>query len=519
MNNAPMHWPVIRRLSVQNSLRWRWRLATIALMVALSFSLHVLYGAYLTGISSSGQAAVQTLETRYYDAMVVLAEGQSIVSRDALPLPMFRRNLYGHAEEAQSLLADSNIGALEILGLQEDSTFFVFPETELHGASIAQAGELVLPSDYAKNAGLNIGDKVVLSARQNPKRVFLDVTLVGTYESNVSITPALAHISDVSFLRGVDSSNRYLVNYNRNTEELNDPLALQYLVEWMHNAYPGATILSNIAPSSMAQALLTRILSPGNGLLLLIFAFAGIGTLTVAFMTFLERRREIAALKSVGLSNNQMVALLGLEYLYAASAGLLCGVLIVGAMFLRFPWLQAVGTHLRGLALQGALSACIIMAAALAFPVATACVATVNQLLFARTIPLHTVRTNHMTTPEGWLVLLEQQENLRILRFPTSVEQEDFICYKTQGDTVKRGEVVASMESMGGLQIHEWASWCDGIVTDSGEHTHIFIIAPLKDDEPFYPYPSSLVEEELKRSEVIERAREAVRQERKDAAR
>ena len=519
MNKTPMHWPVICQLSVKNSVRWRWRLATIALLVALSFSLHVLYGAYLTGISSSGQAAVKPLETRYYDAMVVLTESQHVIEREDLPATMFRRSLYGYAEAAQALLVDSDAGGLELLGLPSKSAFFSFPDTAVTGKAVAEPGEVLLPKEMAEMVGLNIGDTITLSALQNPKRSFLTVELVGIYNDDFDLAPALCHVSDVVRLRGVEESNRYLINYNRNTEELNDPMALQYLVDWMQVAYPGATILSDVTPTGMATALLTRILSPGNGLLLLIFAFAGIGTLTVAFMTFLERRREIAALKSVGLSNNQMMALLSLEYLYAAAAGLACGLLIVGGMFFRFPWLQAVGTHLSGLAIQGALSACIIMVVALVFPVATACVATVNQLLYARTIPLYTVRTNHMTTPEGWLVLLEQQENLRILRFPTSVEQEDFMCYKSQGDTVKRGEVVASMESMGGLQIHEWAAWCDGIVTDSGEHTHIFIIAPLEEDVPFYPYPQSLIEEEVKRSEVIERAREAVRRERKDAER
>lgn len=513
MNNATMSWSVLFRLSLQNMKRWRWRILTIALLVALSFSLHVLYGYYLSDAAASGSAQTEAMETRYYDLMIVLKD-EPPRSPDELPTPRFQRKLFGVGEEAVGLVVDSSIGELDLLGIQEGSAFFRIEAADIEGRLPSQPGEIALPQQVARSAQLQVGDAVQLSYNDQFLRRYLELELVGTYRDDFDLPPALVQIEDAMALQAEPQPNRYLVNYNRNTDELNDENALSFLVEWMASAYPSAMLISDVSPHLLAQSLLSRILSPGNGILLLIFVFMGIGILTVALMTFLERRREIAALKSVGVSDNQMVALLGLEYGYGAFTGILAGMLIVLVLKSQMAWLQgAAWSSLFTLAAQALANTAVVMVIALAFPLMTARVATVNQLLFARTIPLFKTRTDHMTHPEGWLVLRERQENVRILRFPLQTDQEDFICFKQPGDTVKQGEVVASMETMGGLRIWEWVAWCDGIVVEAGSSSRVFTIKPFDANASFYPYPNSLIEEEIKRNETIERGRQAARRE------
>jgi len=142
---------------------------------------------------------------------------------------------------------------------------------------------------------------------------------------------------------------------------------------------------------------------------------------------------------------------------------------------------------------------------AIALPVVTARVATINQLLFSRRIPLASRQIASMEKAQSGLVYRERVENIRIIKLLPPEEAQDVLMLKSVGDVVKQGEVVAFQETWFGLYILEWIAPCDGTVI-AREQSGVIGISPEDKDAPFFPYPSHMLEFEQRRVQTLERA-------------
>ena len=512
MNNGLQKIKTIWSLALKNTLRWKWRLLSVAALITISFCLQVIYGAYLNDITQSGSARVKPLQTTYYDILVLPVQGQMVLEREQLPSTRYRRNLYGHGEAALSFLVQSSAGAIEIMGLQKNSLFYLFPDEKVEGKNQAMQGEVILPRNFVTKANLQIGSLIGFTTLSNYQVNTKQLELVGIYEDDFSLPPAIMTYEDALDLHSSTQANSYLFFFNRENEETEEN-NLAYSYEWLANAYPNAHIVSNNAAGVMASSLLTKILSPGSNMQIMIFTFMGIGILTISLMTFLERRREIAALKSIGISNLQTISLLLLEYTGSLVTGLLSGYGIVYALSRQLSWLSASDpTVIISLATQVSFQTVVAVILAITFPLLTAHVASVNQLIFARTIPLINTRINHLLKPEGWVLLREEDENLRFLKLPLPENEPSIIYFKQIGDHVKQGEVVASMETLWGMRNWEWSAICDGMVVEFNAGG-MMAIRPDNEDAPNYPYPKDIVQAERQRNETFLNAREVVRKE------
>ncbi|MCL2548499.1 MAG: hypothetical protein FWE76_04955, partial [Symbiobacteriaceae bacterium] len=489
----------------RNAWRWRWRLLTIATLLTLSFTMHILYGIYMQSIVESGVARTDPLTTVYFDLMVVPGEYQSILDREDLPPTRFRRQLYGYGEAGSGLVADSIHGRIELLGLHQDSGFFSFAPEEIEGRSLQHNGEILLPRSLAEGSRLTPGDSFDLTCFSQFQLRSLTVTLVGIYDDNCSQPLALISFQDACTLRASTDANRYLIDYDRVSGEAN----LEYLAEWMGTAYPGALLLYDGLPEALSQTMLSRIVRPSSGLLLLIFTFMGVGVLTVAMMTFLERRSELATLKSVGLSRDQLINLQSLEYGISLVLGLALGIITTALLGRLLPWYSAFRlTDLLSLGLTAAFSMFFVLVCAVAFPTLTAQIATVNELLHARVIPLRKLSVRRLRDSQGELILRELDENVRILAKPISLGRDPtftFLCLKQVGDMVKQGEVIGVRSTKGGLEITQWKAWCDGTVVE--DNTGFIVIKPSDPEASFYPYSPTVIQEHRRRRERFEEGR------------
>src|SRR5665647_1112746 len=147
----------IGNLALKNIGRWRWRLATIFLLVAGSFSLYVLYSGMLSVSTQVGMYRTETL-TLPYDFMVLLPEGEQVKDIAELPMPKFKREILAYSEEAAAVSVFSNLGKQEILGLAENSQFFINQNTELQGRWLQNKGEVVLPVTLANEQKIHLND-------------------------------------------------------------------------------------------------------------------------------------------------------------------------------------------------------------------------------------------------------------------------------------------------------------------------------------------------------------------------
>ena len=498
----------VTRLALKNMVRWRWRLATIFFLVAGSFSLFVLYSSMLSVSAQIGVAQTNAINLPY-DLMVLVEDGAPILPEPDLPIPRFRREILEIGEEAVAISAFTPMGKQEILGIQPDSYFYNKNAEVIQGQWLKKSGDLVLPNELAQRYQIQVGDKIpVYTVFSEGLQLKAEFTLVGIFEPDYQLAQPLILKQDALQLMLRPQANRFMIEYDRSEAEL------IHLVEWMKTAYPKGTFLYSTVTYEMANNVLKQIFQPGQWLLVLIFMFMGIGVLTVSLITFLERRRELAVMKSIGVSNVQIVYALALEQGTAGVIGVLTGVLIVFQLGQQISWFSQVTMSDLYLYMgQGALFTLIVLVAGISFPTILAKVATVNQLLFARNIPIVNTHIDHLAKPTGWILYREMQENLHFLRFDMVDGRLEGVLLKAVGDQVKQGEVIATQEMYFGLRYHEWKSPCDGVVAEYNANSGHMGILPEDPNTPHFPYPEHFVQDEIHHQKQMEAGRAKARAE------
>ena len=501
MNN--MHqWKAVASLAMKNSWRWRWRLSIISLLMALSICLHVLHSGTILSVNASGLASTIALDTMYFDALV---QNESVVADiTALPAPKYQRAIWANGETAMLYKVLTPFDSLELLGIAPKSSFFSFAEAELSGAPLQNASDLVLPQAVAARFGLHIGDTLLVGNKVGTETRTLALNLVGIYNSEAQPAFALVHQAVLHELGFPPTPNAYVVNYNRATS------TLEHLVEWMETCYPQGIVISNILPKQMSTSILQERNQPWQGVSVLIKSFAFIGMFTVAFMTFSERRTELAIYKTLGFSQSQIVSSYVLEYAIPGTIGFAGGNMLVAVLLAQLPWLNALApADLAYRIGEANITMAVLLVNSLLYPLILARVASVNQLLYTRVIPLYTHQINHIEA-NFENILREQDENVRILQLPMAEGRLNGICTKSVGDMVKLGEVIGVEEQYGGLYIIETVCICDGRVISIDAYG-IVTIKPTDPETPFYPYPPALIDATRRRVEAFSKGREGVR--------
>jgi hypothetical protein len=498
----------VTRLALKNMMRWRWRLATIFFLVAGSFSLFVLYSSMLSVSAQIGVAQTESL-TLPYDLMVIVDEGKPILKAEELPIPRFRRDILEVGEEAVAITAFTPMGKQELLGITSDSYFYNKNTEVVEGQWLSNPGDMIVPQELAVQYQLQIGDQIpAYTVYKEGRQRKAEFTLVGFFTPSYQLAQPLILEHDAKELMLLPQANRYMIEYDRDEAEL------IHLIEWMKSAYPDETFLYSTVTYDMGNELLQQIFQPGQWLLVLIFLFMGIGVLTVSLITFLERRRELAVMKSIGVSNIQIVYALALEQGTAGIVGVLTGILIIFQLGSRISWFSQVLPEKLYLYIgQGALFTLLVMIAGISFPTILAKVATVNQLLFARNIPIVNTHIDHLAKPTGWILFREMQENLHFLKFDMVDGRLEGVLLKAVGDPVKQGEVIATQEMYFGLRYHEWKSPCDGVVAEYNPNSGHMGILPDDPNTPHYPYPEHFVQDEIHHQKQMEAGRAKARAE------
>ncbi len=462
-------------LALKNIWRWRYRALAVAGLVAVAFGLYVLYGALLLTSGQKGMAEIQPL-TLPAD-MIVIPRGESLHKSPAqFEKPKYNRRIMEYGEEAVAVTTYSRLGEIEILGVQANSRFFTGEKTGLVGQPLTKSGQILLPQPLAESKQIKIGDQVTLATLDRSYGAYQEApfTVVGTINPSYELVQPLALRDDLYALRGKAAPNRFLIQKYSDCE-------LGYLVEWMETVFPQATLLSANTPRTLGQRIVADMYQPGRQVLAMVYLFMGIGVLSITLITFLERRRELAVLKTLGVSNGQTALVLGFEQALSGVLGLGVGYALIKVIGQQLAWMgQIPSTTLRGLLLQGVVLTVLVLALSAWFPTLTAKVATVNQLLFSRTIPIVTETFDRLMRPYPWLVEREQQEGVRILRLDVVDGQLEGIQLKSTGDRVKRGEVVATQATFFGLKYREWCSPVDGQIIDYNSASGYMVFKPYE---------------------------------------
>ena len=459
-----------------------------ALFIAVALVLFVLNSAYRESSAITAAMRLQRVYSPFYDVLVRLEPQQAPLSQAELHTPRFQRRIYDFSEVAQSLWVSGSIGVVELLGLQPESRFFTFNSQQLEGRRPESPGEVALPSNLAQALGFSLGDPLPLFILSGNSPGALQLTIVGIYEPSGVYNPLLGHLDELRTISGLPYPNVQLMNH------LREGVQLEHLVEWLGDAYPGAVLQSALYSQQLALQMQHGALAQGGQLSFFLFLFLGISLYTIAVMTFLERRREYATLKAVGVTGSQ----LGKQIIGESSCAYLLGIAIgsasLGILRLQLSWIAELTTWslLQLLTIAASISVLIISCSFL-FPLLTVRVASVSQLLFSRVIPLRRYAQNSMgykAYPE--IVYREHRDNLRFLLLPRDEGDREVLYFKNLGEDVRQGEVVAQEQEYGGYGITEWEAPCDGTVVELLENGQMGI-RPHDPLAPFHQYPSDLL--------------------------
>ncbi len=462
------------RLALKSMKRWRWRYITLAVLIAASFTIFTLYASLLTVSSHRSIAKIEALQLP--TDFVVVASGTRLnrSSTDRFQPTKGGRASLTFGEEAVMLVADTTLGTTKMLGAGPDSRFFSAEAIQIvSGQPLKNEMDIVLPQSWAEH-GFTLGSSVWLGI-SNPSTGSLrqmTFSVTGFYARVDDLTMPLIRMEDAALVRGATGANCYLAQMSSGAD-------LQQTLAWVRLLFPGDRVLSSVAAQELGQGLASQTNQPGWGLLLLVNVFVGVAVLTITAMTFLERRRELAVLKTLGTANSQVALMLRIELIGSAGGGLLAGLVVSLLLGAKMPWMAEISAGaLTVIQIGGAALSLLVVAMAALLPVVMAKVATVNELLFARMIPLSRQLVQQVEHTYSWVVAREQQEGVRLLRLDVIDGRFDGILMRSKGDRVKHGEVIASLDTVFGLVRKQWASPADGLITDYDPVSGYVVIKP-----------------------------------------
>jgi ABC-type lipoprotein release transport system permease subunit len=522
----------VMELGVKNLKRWWGRLTVIAVLVMLTTTLSVFYQSMLINERWQLTEEVSRLALPY-DLLVKLPKSLSPLPVEQLPKPLDSKQMerivrsweqnqikeriyevpsvpqsFVYAESAAGGMVETSFGNWDVLGVNPDSVFYKeYIPTSL-GNWLNARREIVLPKSLAEENQLELGEVITLRAYTDTQlRVERDFTIVGVFDMDYDLPQPLILVEDAMELFTLATPNRQLLLIDELSRHATG------LERNMNVVYPGASYVYEWIGQTRMLQLTKAVQSPSTWVLLLIYLFMSFGVLTLSLITFLERRKELAILKSIGAENSMIVILLAMEYAIAAFIGLISSYIVLRILIPRFNWYQNLpsGT-LERLGLQNMLVTVFALTLSLLYPILLAKLASVNQLVFKRKIPLIVERWDYINKPKYEHLLLEKTRNVRVLQ----LENEDGKLFgsflRKPGEHVKKGEVLFIQEKLSGFVYKEWISPCDGLL-DFESYSGMLIITPDQPDELGHHYSPRILEEFERRQAGVLKVKGQVRHE------
>lgn len=243
---------------------------------------------------------------------------------------------------------------------------------------------------------------------------------------------------------------------------------------WAGHLPKGATVRTAKTATELARKVVEEAYSGGGQGVGLLFIFLMLGVGTFNLLNYLDSRRELALLKSMGLRPRELGGLFILEGLFTGvlAFGFVLAVILAIDRISSLPLMFSLAIVGRAFALGA-----VAFAAATIIPYILAREASVNELLFGRPVPLlrRSVRAMRRNYP-ALMPLLDCGH--QIVKLPIMDGGFPGICLCEVGRGVKAGETVAWEASAWGLIEHHYLAPCDGEVTQANLTQGLVVIKP-----------------------------------------
>lgn len=425
-------------------LRYGWKIHLAALLLtAITGSAFLLYQSYMQQIGT--RLGQQTSElTMVSDIYVDLPVGQQMAAPAVITGSWRTRPTPTVVAEGNTFTAGSSFGRLPVVAIKP---------LEGYNGPLPSAGQALVPESMAESFGLPLGGQISLLL---PGGKTVQVMLSGTYASSPATATLLVASDWYSEATGHTAFNRFFYKMN---PSITLPAALSFLSRF----YPEASLLDRYRPADLARQAVSDTYSSGSGLVTLVFLFLGLGVLTALLLSFLDSKRELSVLKSLGLTPRELwglfigsgviTALLGT----GAAVGLALGtVSLLRARGVQLP----LTSHDLPTMLTWITVAYVV---AVGVPAGLARRATVNQLLYDQPIPMLSTQVTSLKASHP-IYVDRIADGWQIVRLPVVDGVLDGFVFKHVGDIVKKGEVLAYVPGWWGMTYTEYVAKIDGTI-------------------------------------------------------
>ena len=441
--------------------QWRsdWKIyAAAMLLTCITTAAYLLHAGYMEQLGASYSRQTKELQL-LADIHVELPQEELLPQAirptgawKTLPLPILQgsgRTLHVHSPYGQLLIT-------------------ALAPTPDYSGPLPRAGQALVNEQLAAGLGLPTQGTLVVTSDDLRQDLHLELTGTDTYSGITGHLLLLA--SDVEPLLKEPGYNLFL--YEK-------PADMSTTAAWsaLHRHYTAANICDSNEPQRLAQQTIRDAYQNVGQLILMIFVFLSLGTLTALLLSFLDNKRQLSVLKSLGLRPRELWGLFLVNGLATAGGGIVLGIasayLLSALLYLQEVYIPIRQRHLWPMLWRTALAYVL----AIAVPAGLARRATVNQLLYDQPIPLWSTQVKklqrrHVAYDDklaaGW----------QILRLPVIDGQLEGFLFKEVGDQVKQGEVVAHAPSWWGLAYTEYVAALDGEVALWQEESGFLGIKP-----------------------------------------
>jgi len=423
--------------------RSRFAAASITALVVAAWLLYWGYMEYM-GVSMSGRVASVAFPA---DFAIVLPPGGDYAMND-----YYAETLQTY----QALEVETSLGLQPVAAVYYSSPSAPLPDPA--------PGEIWLPDSLRVLGELTVGSPFAIRYLQDMRYHDVSGTIAGYY-ADFDYYPAIV----------VDSYWFTEQGTMLDTEQVSLYRKASNFGRWSGRLPLGAKLVTARTMADRAREIVAVAFSSGGEGVGLLYLFLVLGVGTFNLLSFMDSRRELALLKSMGLRPREMSRLFAIESFLTALLGSGAGLMAVLALDgwtllpIELTW-PLVG--------RTVLLCLLAFAGATAAPFILAKKGSVNELLFGRPIPLirRTVTDVARRYPALEPLLAA---GFQLVKLP--VEDGDFpgICFRRMGQTVKQGETVAWQGSAWGLKELEYLAPCDGEVVQADLSQGLLVIKPI----------------------------------------
>ncbi len=332
-------WELMFPYSTRSIRRRKWRAGVLALCVALTILVFVMFDSFFAATTLGFRGRVDDI------AMLndLVAYGDEIWAAGDIHRLNFMPEVgafdVGCMVEVYTPLGKRSILALDegsfdpqpIEGVSKPSAGTATLLDVKEGALPEHGGEVILPADLARGAGVGVGDEFTVRW-QDPNGQLQPHTYVvsGLYAADDPVlTEPITRLQEVGLFpfawakaqQGEHArvpGNLLLVNSDspeRLARRLQDRLTRVRTVTAQHG-------------QELAGGLLSGVFSTGQVLVLLVLVFSALGVLNALLLTFLERQRELGIFKAMGTLNDEVRIMLLQEGFLTAACGIIAGLVL-----------------------------------------------------------------------------------------------------------------------------------------------------------------------------------------------